>query len=458
MAGVIQGQAIQLDPVHRFANGAVERDGHLRWDVGMLWSETCRGLKKLAQRYPQVESIGIDTWGVDYALLDSEGDLLADPVSHRDNRTAGIADEVHAVVGFDELYRLNGLQFLPFTTLYQLAVEQRGPRWDRVAHVVLLPDLFAYWLTGRLRTERTNASTTGLLDVATGTWSSALLSRLGLDPDLFPALESPGESRGAVQSRICGELGLSETTVVTTVGSHDTASAVAAVPATSPEFAYISSGTWSLVGLELDAPVVTRLAQGANFTNEAGVDGSTRFLRNVGGLWLLQECQRSWEEEDLRLELGTLLAEAAALSAEVPLIDVDDPGFISPGDMPHRIAAAVAANGNPAPSSPAQVVRIIIESLASAHDRTITQASELADHRVEQVHIVGGGSQNSLLCQRTADHTGRTVIAGPVEATSVGNVMVQAQALGLIGAGLEERRAASARLPLHRYDPRDHAD
>lgn len=458
MAGVIQGQAIQLDLIHRFANGAVERDGHLRWDVRMLWTEICRGLKILAQRYPQVESIGIDTWGVDYALLDSEGDLLADPVSHRDSRTESIADQVHAVVGFDELYRLNGLQFLPFTTLYQLAVEQRGPQWDRVARVVLLPDLFAYWLTGQLRTERINASTTGLVDVTTGTWSSALLLRLGLSPDLFPALESPGESRGAVQSRICGELGLSETTVVTTVGSHDTASAVAAVPATSPEFAYISSGTWSLVGLELDAPVVTRLAQEANFTNEAGVDGSTRFLRNVGGLWLLQECLRSWEEQGMRLDLAALLAEAAALSVDVPPIDVDDPGFIAPGDMPDRIATAVAAKGDPAPSSPAQFVRCIIESLALAYDRTIAQASDLAGHHVEQVHIVGGGSQNSLLCQRTADLSGHAVLAGPVEATAHGNVMVQAQALGLIGAGLEERRAAIARLPLHRYDPRDHAD
>ena len=452
VAGVIEDDASQLDAIHRFANEAVERDGHLRWDIATLWSEVLYGIGALARRYPQVESIGIDTWGVDYALLDSDGELLADPVSHRDSRTFGIAEEVHRLVSPDELYALNGLQFMPFTTLYQLAVDQRGPLWDRVAHVVLLPDLLAYWLTGQLRTERTNASTTGLLDVSTGDWSSELLALLGLSSRLFSSLQRPGEKSGVVHPHLCSQLGLQESTVVTTVGSHDTASAVAAVPATDPHFAFISCGTWSLVGIELPGPVVTPEAQEANFTNEAGVDGSTRFLRNLGGLWLLQECLRSWALKGLQLDLDALLAESAALPAQSLLIDVDHPGFIAPGDMPRRIAAAIEAEGGIPSPTPPQLVRIIIDSLASAYAQAIDQASLLADLQVERIHIVGGGSQNALLCQRTADFSGLPVIAGPVEATAFGNVMVQAQALGLFDGSLNEQRAA-AQSPLHQYIP-----
>ena len=454
MAGLVEGESIRLELVHRFPNDVVERGGHLRWDIETLWSQVQHGIGLLAARYPQVESIGIDTWGVDYGLLDADGDLLADPVSYRDGRTVGVVDQVHRIVSPDELFALNGLQFLPFTTLYQLAVEQRGPHWERVAHVVLLPDLLAYWLTGQLRTERTNASTTGLVDIANGMWSAELLDRLGIAPELLASLQSPGEVRGAVHPHQCAQLGLRESTVVTTVGSHDTASAVAALPASSPDFAYISSGTWSLVGLELGAPVVTRAARLANFTNEAGIDGSTRFLRNVGGLWLLQECLRTWREEGNQPDLEALLADAAALPADGPQIDVDDSGLIAPGDMPDRIAAAVAAKGSAAPSSPAQVVRCIIESLAAAYARTINEASRLAGHRVEHVHIVGGGSQNALLCQRTADQTGHPVIAGPVEATALGNVLVQARALGLVDASFSKTRAIAAGFQLHHYGPR----
>ncbi|MET0728478.1 MAG: rhamnulokinase family protein [Acidimicrobiales bacterium] len=435
-AGLVEDGVVSLDLVHRFPNGAVETGGHLRWDLTRILDEVGMGLDRLAASYPQVESIGIDTWAVDYGLLDADEKLLADPVAYRDDRTAEVIDAVHALVPPDELYAINGLQFLPFTTLYQLAAEQLGPLWADAAHVVFLPDLVAHRLSGELRTERTLASTTGLLDVRTGDWSSDLLDRLRIPASRLPPIEEPGTVRGA------GPHG----TVVTTVASHDTASAVVGVPATSERFAYVACGTWSLVGLELAAPVLTSEARELNFTNEGGVDGRTRFLRNVGGLWLLQESMRDWRRDDLT----ALLAEAATLPPG-PLVDVDDPAFIPPGGMPERIARAADR-----PSmTPGETVRCIVESLASAYARTVDQAARLAGVTVDVIHIVGGGSQNELLCQLTADAAERPVVAGPVEATALGNVVVQARAHGALPQSLEAIRAGiAASSPLRRFDPR----
>jgi rhamnulokinase len=437
MAGVVDGDRVALETVHRFPNGVVDRDGHLRWDLGRIHDEIVSGLAGVAD----AESIGIDTWGVDYGLLDGDGLLVADPIAYRDDRTANVIDDVHSVVPPEELYAIAGVQFLPFNTIYQLAAEQRGAAWSRAAHAVLIPDLLAYWLTGELRSELTNASTTGLLDVRSRAWSAELLARLGVPEGLLPPIEEPGTCRGATQER----------TPVVTVGSHDTASAVVAVPATTDRFAYIASGTWSLVGLELDRPVLTEAARLANFTNEIGVDGRTRFLRNVGGLWLLQECLRSWGREDL----DALLAGAAEVPAGGPRIDVDDPAFIAPGGMPERIAraAGVGADG----LTPAATVRCILDSLAAGYARTVDRATDLAGAAVDVVHVVGGGSQNDLLCQLTADACGRPVVAGPVEATALGNVLVQARSAGATSpsASLEALRAGlAASLPLRRFDPR----
>jgi rhamnulokinase len=411
MAG---GDDLRLQEVHRFANGVVERDGRLRWDLTRLFDEVQVGLAKV----PDAETIGIDTWGVDYGLLDDDGRLVAEPIAYRDGRTA--VDEVHAVVPPDELFAVNGLQFLPFTTIYRLAAEDVA-----AAHTVLLPDLLAYWLTGERRTEVTNSSTTGLLDVHTRQWSTELFGRLGI-PNRFPPLQDPGERRGGR---------------VVTVGSHDTASAVVAVPATTDRFAYVCCGTWSLVGLELPAPVVTEEARAANFTNEAGVDGRTRFLRNVGGLWLLQECLREWGRDDL----GALLAEAATIDGG-PRIDVDDDAWIPPGDMPERIASAAGR-----PLDPAQTTRCILDSLADAYARTVHRAAALAGREVDVIHVVGGGSQNELLCRLTAAAAQLPVLAGPVEATALGNLLVQ---LRRPGESLESlRHRLTATTPLRRYDP-----
>jgi rhamnulokinase len=429
MRGTVDADGpIRLEAVHRFANGVAERDGHLRWDIRNLHTEVLVGLARI----PDATSIGIDTWAVDYGLLDDDGTLLADPVAYRDDRTAPVIGAVHDRVPPEELYATNGLQFLPFNTLYQLAADDLV---DRAAHAVLLPDLLAHWLTGELRTELTNASTTGLLDVRTQQWSGDLLDRLGLPHDLLPPIEAPGEVRGATANG----------TPVVTVGSHDTASAVVGVPATTDRFAYIASGTWSLVGLELAAPVLTEDARTADFTNEVGVDGRTRFLRNVGGLWLLQECLREWHRGDL----DELLVVAGELPPGGPIIDVDHPAFIAPGGMQARI---VAHAGRPL-DQPA-TVRCILDSLAAGYARTLAQAAALAGRTIDVVHVVGGGSQNRLLCQLTADATGLPVLAGPVEATALGNVLVQARAAGCLPTSLEAiREQVAATTPLRRYQP-----
>jgi rhamnulokinase len=433
-------RAVTLHTVHRFANGMHDADGHLRWDIGGLYYEVHRGLRMLGREFPHVESIGIDTWAVDYALLDAGGTLLADPIAYRDTRTDRAVDRVHERIGADELYEINGLQHLPFTTLYQLDAEQRGPIWERAAHALLLPDLLAYWLTGTMRTEYTNASTTGLVDVRHREWSDPLFARLGIPPALFPPLEQPGTVRGTVSPDIASDLGLPPAVVVTTVGSHDTASAVVGVPANDADFAYVASGTWSLVGLELDEPVITAASRAANFTNEAGVAGRIRFLRNVGGLWLLQESMREWAADGVEHDLAQLLADAAALPSGGPTIDVDDPTFIPPGDMPRRIRDAAGPAGEGRLETPAAITACIVESLAAGYARTIASAEHLAERRVNTIHIVGGGAQNELLCRRTATLSGVRVVAGPVEATALGNVCVQAMAAGALPDDLDEVR------------------
>lgn len=452
VAGSVGTEVVTLETIHHFPNAATRRDGHLRWDITSLFRDVLVGLRRLAHAHPGVESIGIDTWGVDYALLDASGELLGDPIAYRDDRTSPAIGAVHARVPPEELYATNGLQFLPFTTIYQLEAEKQQRRWDKAAHLVLLPDLLAYWLTGELATEVTNASTTGLVDVHTGQWSDELLERLEVPRHLLTPLQQPGTVRGTVRPDLCEVLGLRGDTEVTTVASHDTASAVVAVPATGRSFAYISSGTWSLVGIELDQPNVTSAAQTANFTNERGIDGRTRFLRNTGGLWLLQEALRSWAEGGRSIDLSELLDAAGSLTDTGPTIDPHDHALLSPGDMPSGIAAAA---GDPSlATDPPRLARCVIDSLALAYARSIATACEVSDRRVDVVHIVGGGSLNAPLCQLTADRSALPVVAGPVEATAMGNIVVQARARGAAPATLSELRSlVGANTDLRTYLP-----
>jgi len=457
VAGIVHDGTITIEVVHRFANGMRTVDGHLRWDLSGLYAEVLSGLTELASRYPGVVSIGIDTWAVDYGLLGAEGQLLAEPIAYRDDRTDAVIATVDQAISREHQYAVSGLQFLPFNTIYQLAAERQSGQWDRVAHAVLLPDLLAYWLTGELRTEITNASTTGLLDARRRAWSAEAFEALDLPADLFPPLIEPGETLGMIAGGVADRTGLPTSTTVVAVGSHDTASAVVAVPAAGRDIAYVSSGTWSLVGLELDEPVITDDSRTANFTNEGGVDGRVRFLRNVGGLWLLQECLRDWDDQGIESDLGVLLRSAAQLPSGGPVIDVDDESFIAPDEMPSRIRAACRAAGQPVPDDQASIVRCVLDSLAIAYARTVEQAEQLTGRRAQTIHIVGGGSQNALLCQLTADRAARPVLAGPTEATALGNVVVQARTAGVLDGTLEDLRAIlRAGLELRRYEPADH--
>ncbi|WAP53173.1 rhamnulokinase [Arthrobacter sp. ATA002] len=434
-----------LETVHRFPNGVRDIDGALRWDVRGIFEEVLTGLSLAAVRAAEggerILSIGIDTWAVDYALIDADGAMAALPHSYRDSRTAAVVPKVHEKVNEAQLYAVTGLQFLPFNSVYQLACEPNLAG----RQALLVPDLLAFWLTGERRTEETNASTTGLFDAVAGEWAAEFLSVLGLPEKLFPELVAPGETVGGLLPVVAARTGLPAGTPVVAVGSHDTASAVAAVPALEPNFAFISSGTWSLAGIELAHPVLTGASRDANFTNERGVDSTIRYLRNVGGLWLLSESLRVWEADGASLQLPDLLAAAALLPAGGPEIDVDSDGFIAPGEMPDRIRAAVHAAGGSLPEDPAAVARCILDSLAAAYARTLRAAAELSGRRIDVVHIVGGGSQNALLCQLTADATGLPVVAGPVEATALGNVLVQARAAGAVSGSLSGLRELVAR-------------
>ncbi len=450
MAGRVSPESLELTEVHRFANRPVRLPEGLRWDVLALYAGVLDGLKAAGQ----VDSVGIDSWAVDYGLLDADGVLLGNPVHYRDSRTEGIAEKVWASVPAAELYAATGLQYAPFNTLYQLVAAQGSDQLAHASRLLLIPDLLAYWLTGEQGTELTNASTTQLIDPRTRDWSAEVAERVGVDLGLFAPLRQPGDHAGELLPAVLEETGLTGPVPVTAVASHDTASAVAAVPAGSERFAYISTGTWSLAGLELDAPVLSEESRAANFTNELGIDGTVRYLRNIMGLWLLQECVRAWGEPDL----GALLREAAAAPALRSVVDAGDAAFLAPGRMPERIAEACRASGQPVPESRGEITRCILDSLALAHRRAIEDAQRLADHPVDVVHVVGGGTRNALLCQLTADACGLPVVAGPTEAAALGNVLVQARAHGLVGDRADMRRLLVQSLPLTRYEPQGGTD
>ena len=445
---------LELEEVHRFGNQPVRLPDGLHWDVLRLYREVLHGLRAAAGRAEGISSVGVDGWGVDYGLLDASGALLGNPYHYRDARTDGVAGKVHAAIPFEKLYELTGLQFLPFNTVYQLAAAAGTPQLEAARTLLLLPDLFGYWLSGQLGAERTNASTTGLLDVRAGAWSPRVLRAAGIREGLLPPLRPPGEVVGPLRAEVAAETGLPPSVVLTAVGTHDTASAVVGVPADGDRFAYVSCGTWSLVGVELDRPVLTAASREANFTNEGGVDGRVRYLRNVGGLWLLQESLRVWERAGLPSDLPALLAAAGEQPAGGPLVDPDDEAFLRPADMPAAIREACRRGGQPQPAGQAGLVRCVLDSLAAAYARAVGDAVRLSGRPVEVVHLVGGGARNGLLCQLTADACGLPVLAGPVESTALGNVLVQARAHGSIGGDLQALRALlRATQQIRRFEP-----
>ncbi|MBK1784943.1 rhamnulokinase [Prauserella cavernicola] len=433
MLGRVREGTIDLTEIRRFPTGPRERPGGgLRWDFEELSGEVLAGLRECESAEPV--SIGIDSWAVDYGLVDSDGRLDGDVRSYRDPRTEGMARRLRERVDDETLYGITGLQYLPFNTIYQLLSEPEGRLEHRT--MLLLPDLLAHRLTGELGAEVTNASTTALLDATTRTWSAELVAKAGLPPGLLPPLRQPGERIGTAPGGV----------PVLAVASHDTASAVAAVPASGDRFGYVSCGTWSLAGLVLPAPVLSPQARAANFTNEAGIDGTVRFLRNTMGLWLLSESMKVWRAHGRDTRLDDVLTAAMREPAFRSIVDADDPVFLPPGDMPARIAQACRDSGQPVPETPPQVVRTILESLALAHANSLRTAAGLADRELDVVHLVGGGALNEPLCRLTADACGLPVLAGPVEASALGNAFVQARAAGV----LEEVPAST---PLARYEP-----
>ena len=458
LLGRFDGERVALEEVHRFPNVPVRVTDGLHWDALRLMGCVYRSLSKAARKAEKIESVGIDSWGVDFALLDREGTLVSNPYHHRDPRTEGMMERAFKQAPKKEIYETTGIQFMRINTLYQLLALEDSPLWDVADTLLLVPDLMNYWLTGEKTCEFTNATTTQLYDLQTEGWAEDLLQGMSLPARIFPKIVPPGTELGPLLPEVAEEAGLNAETPVVAVASHDTASAVVAVPAEGDDFAYISSGTWSLVGVEMPQPVVTPEAMDANFTNEGGFGGRTRFLKNVMGLWLLQECRRIWagEGQDYSYEELTQLAEEAP--AFGPLVDPDHHGFLSPGDMPSRIRRFCEATGQETPEEPGEIARCVFESLAMKYRWVVEQAGEITGQRVEAIHVVGGGSQNSLLCQLTADAARLPVLAGPVEATALGNVMVQAYSRGYVGS-LEEIRAVVRRsTKLSRYEPEGDED
>ena len=439
--GRFDGERVTLEVAHRFPNRPVRLPDGLHWNLLSLFTEALEGLRGL-----DVRGVGIDTWGVDYALLDGEGRVLGLPFHYRDARTDGMVALAHARVPAQELYAVTGIQTMPINTVFQLLADDRAAAAERIA---LVPDLLSFWLTGELVNEITNASTTGLLDARAGTWARGLIERLGLPAAPFAG--DPVEA-GTTLGPILAHHGIDAD--VHAVGSHDTASAFVAAPIRGPRAAILSSGTWSLLGLELEEPVLSDRAREYNLTNERGVDGTIRLLRNVMGLWIVQECRRGWGDPSYE----ALMEEAAAARADVPLFDPDDERFLAPGDMPARIADACAERGQPRPEGRGETVRSALVSLACKYRHVLERLERAAGVDVEVVHVIGGGSRNELLCRLTADLLRRPVLAGPVEATALGNVLVQARAVGELGSLAEMHAIAAASADPVVYEPSGDAE
>jgi rhamnulokinase len=439
MLGTFTESGIALSEVHRFANLQLHVPtknpaGSLHWDILRLWHEIKVGLGKAAAACPpdSVAGIGVDTWGVDFGLLDAGGNLMGNPVCYRDARSLAMPEAVFRKMPQEKIYAITGIQTMHFNTLFQLAALafSNSPQLSGASHLLFLPDLLNYWLTGRMFTEYTIASTSQLLDARTREFSPEVLSALNISPGLFPRLDmpaEPGSIRGLVLPTASETLANDKTPVIA-VGSHDTASAVAAVPADSSngDWLYLSSGTWSLLGAEVDEPVLTEQAASYNITNEGGIGGKIRLLKNIAGLWLLQECRREWLRQGNDLDYTSLTRLAQGAQPHLASLDVDDPAFAQPGNMPEKILAQCRAKGQKCPRTPGEFTRVILESLAAQYARVAKMLEEITGKSFKTLHIVGGGSQNDLLNQLAANATGMTVLAGPVEATALGNILAQA--------------------------------
>ena len=456
--GRFDGQRLALEVVHRFPNTPVRILDALHWDVLHLFHEIQQGLRRAAAEHGGVDSIGVDTWGIDFGLLGRGGTLLGNPRHYRDPHTEGIMDEAFARMPRADIYRRTGLQFMRFNTLFQLLAlkRDRSPLLDAAETLLMIPDLFHYFLTGIKVNEFTDASTTQLLDPATRGWAFDLVKAFGLPERILGTVVQPGTVLGPLRAQVAADTGLMPVPVVAPA-THDTGSAIAAVPAAGNSWAYISSGTWSLMGVELPAPLLTEQALAFNFTNEGGVAGTVRLLKNIMGLWLVQECRRAWERAGTVYGYDELTRLAEAAPRFVSLVDPDDNSFVLPANMPQALAEWCRRRGQPAPADPGATIRCALESLALRYRWVFERLEELTERRLDVIHVVGGGCQNELLCQLTANACDRPVLAGPVEATAIGNVLVQALGLKALGSLADAREVVRRSFEVKTFEPRDHA-
>ena len=462
VAGLFDGAKLSLEEVYRFENGGVLAGGRMHWDILSLWQHVQSGLRAAGKTYGgRIVSVGVDTWGVDFGLLGRNDELLGNPYHYRDRHTAGILDKAFRIVPREEIFAATGLQFMEFNSLYQLlAMKQAGsPLLDVAQSFLMIPDLFHWLLTGVKANEYTNASTTQCLNPKTGSWATDLLDRFGLPTQFLGPIVPPGSVLGKLQASVVEETNLTNVQVILP-GTHDTASAVMAVPAASkpgqrPDWCYISSGTWSLMGVETPQPIINDRCYQLNFTNEGGVAGTTRVLKNIAGLWLVQECRRIWKLQGREFSFDELMQRAAEALPLTSLVNPDDPSFVAPKDMPAAIRDYCARTGQMAPATEGAIIRAALESLALRYRIVLGYLEELIGGLIETIHIVGGGAQNRLLCQMAADACNRRVVAGPIEATSIGNLMMQAVAQGAIGSIAEAREITCTSFAVQEYEPKD---
>lgn len=462
VAGIFDGQRLELEEAHRFENGGVLAAGRMYWDFLGLWTRIQQGLQAAAAKYGErIVSVGVDTWGVDFGLLGRNDELLGLPYHYRDRRTAGIYDRAFAIVSREEIFAQSGLQFMELNTLFQLVAMklQNHPLLDRAERLLMMPDLFHWLMTGEKSNEYTDVSTTQMYNPLTKDWARPMLEKFGIPTGMLGPIVPPGTRLGPLVAGVAEATGLRGVQVVLP-GTHDTASAVMAVPAASvagavPDWCYISSGTWSLMGVESPVPVVTDQCRALNFTNEGGVGDTIRLLKNIAGLWLVQECRRIWKQEGRDFGWEELVRRAREAKPLVSLVDPDHSSFVAPKDMPAALREYCQATQQPVPQSEGAVIRAVLESLAMRYRMVLGWLEELTGAKLQTIHIVGGGTQNRLLCQMAADACNRRVVAGPIEATAIGNVMMQAVAGGDVGSIAQARDVIRHSFDVEEYLPED---
>jgi rhamnulokinase len=460
VVGTLTDGNLTLDEVHRFTTHTVRFHGGFHWDILAIAEEMVRGLVSARKSYgPDFDGIGVDTWGVDYVLVDREGRVLGYPYHYRDDRTDSIMSEAFTVVPKETLYGKTGIQFMQFNTVFQLLAEKKRSLnlLGSAGAMLLIPDFFNFMLSGVMKSEYTVASTTGLIDPLKRVWSWELIEKFGFGRHIFPGIVEPGTVLGPLLPAIVSRTGLSSGIPVIATACHDTASAVVSVPATEGSWAFLSSGTWSLMGVELRKPVLSALSLKYNFTNEGGVDGTIRFLKNIAGLWPVQECRRCWLEEKSEFSYAQLSAMAKEQGFAGAWVDLADPRFLKAGEMPEKIHGFVRERGGEVKDGPGWTIRVVLESLAFSYRKTIKEIEEVTGLRIDRLHAVGGGIQNDLLAQFAADATALTVYAGPVEGTIVGNIGVQAVARGIVSGYPAWRKIVAGSFDLKVYRPRDNA-